>query len=44
MIVRLSGGPVNAVALAISLPLLVPTFILHSVALVRRVVEAPRSS
>ena len=44
MIVRLSGGPVNAVALGISLPLLVPTFVLHSAALVRRTVEAPRAS
>jgi cardiolipin synthase len=44
MIVRLSGGPVNAVALAIALPLLVPTFILHSVALVQRAIEAPRAS
>ncbi len=44
MIVRLSGGPVNTVALAISLPLLVPTFVLHSVALFRRTVAAPRAS
>jgi cardiolipin synthase (CMP-forming) len=41
MIVRLCGGPVNAVALGISIPLLVPTFVLHSVALVRRTLEAP---
>jgi cardiolipin synthase len=44
MIVRLSGGPVNAVALGISIPLLVPTFALHSVALIRRTLEAPRAS
>jgi phosphatidylglycerophosphate synthase len=43
MIVRLSGGPVNAVALGTSLPLLVPTFLLHCVALVRRTAEAPRA-
>jgi phosphatidylglycerophosphate synthase len=44
MIVRLSGGPVNAVALGISIPLLIPTFLLHSAALLRRTLEAPRSS
>jgi cardiolipin synthase len=44
MIVRLTGGPVNTVALAIALPLLVPTFVLHCIALVRRTVEAPRAS
>jgi len=43
MIVRLSSGPVNTVALVISLPLLVPTFVLHSIALVRRTAEAPRA-
>jgi phosphatidylglycerophosphate synthase len=42
MIVRLSGGPVNAVALGIAPPLLLPTLLLHSVALLRRTVEAPR--
>ena len=44
MIVRLSGGPVNAVALGISIPLLVPTFALHSIALIQRTLEAPRAS
>ncbi len=43
MIVRLSGGPVNTVGLVIALPLLVPTFVLHSVALVRRTAQAPRA-
>jgi phosphatidylglycerophosphate synthase len=44
MIVRLSGGPVNTVALVIALPLLLPTLALHSLALVRRTVDAPRSA
>ena len=44
MIVRLSGGPVNTVALVISPPLLLPTLVLHSIALVRRTVEAPRAA
>ena len=44
MIVRLSGGPVNAVALGISIPLLVPTFVLHSVALIQRTLGAPRAA
>ena len=43
MIVRLSGGPVNTVALAIAIPLLLPTLVLHTVALVRRTAEAPRA-
>ena len=42
MIVRLSGGPVNTVALAIGPVLLLPTFALHCVALVQRTVGAPR--
>ena len=42
MIVRLSGGPVNTVALVIAPLLLLPTFLLHSIALLRRMVEAPR--
>ncbi len=44
MIVRLSGGPVNTVALVISIPLLVPTFVLHSAALLQRTVQAPRAT
>ncbi len=44
MIVRLTGGPVNAVALGISIPLLVPTFVLHSIALIQRTLEAPHAS
>jgi hypothetical protein len=43
MIVRLSGGPVNTVALVIAPILLLPTLLLHIVALVRRTVEAPRA-
>ena len=43
MIVRLIGGPVNTVALAIAIPLLLPTFALHVVALVRRTAQAPRA-
>jgi cardiolipin synthase (CMP-forming) len=43
MIVRLSGGPVNTVALVLAPLLLVPTLVLHSIALVRRTVEAPRA-
>jgi len=42
MIVRLSAGPVNTVALIIAPPLLLPTLALHSIALVRRTAEAPR--
>jgi CDP-diacylglycerol---glycerol-3-phosphate 3-phosphatidyltransferase len=42
MIVRLSAGPVNTVALIIAPPLLLPTLVLHSMALVRRTAEAPR--
>ncbi len=44
MIVRLVGGPVNTIALLVALPLLVPTLLLHSLALVRRTVEAPRAA
>ncbi len=43
MIVRLSGGPVNTVALIIAPPLLLPSLVLHSIALARRTVEAPRA-
>jgi phosphatidylglycerophosphate synthase len=43
MIVRLSGGPVNTVALIIAPVLLIPTLVLHTVALVRRTAEAPRA-
>ncbi|MEO8897684.1 MAG: CDP-alcohol phosphatidyltransferase family protein [Candidatus Dormibacter sp.] len=43
MIVRLAGGPVNTVALIIAPLLLVPTFVLHLVALVSRTVDAPRA-
>jgi phosphatidylglycerophosphate synthase len=43
MIVRLSGGPVNTVALIIAPVLLIPTLVLHSIALVRRTAEAPRA-
>jgi cardiolipin synthase len=44
MIVRLSGGPVDTVALVIAPLLLLPTFALHVVALVSRTVDAPRAS
>lgn len=44
MIVRLSGGPVNTVALVIAPVLLLPTFLLHCAALLRRTVEAPRAA
>jgi phosphatidylglycerophosphate synthase len=44
MIVRLAHGPVEAVAFAIAPILLLPTFVLHCAALVRRTVEAPRST
>ncbi|HEY7926273.1 MAG TPA: CDP-alcohol phosphatidyltransferase family protein [Candidatus Dormibacteraeota bacterium] len=43
MIVRLSDGPVNTVALVIAPLLLLPTFVLHVAALVRRTAEAPRA-
>ncbi|MHB8717962.1 MAG: CDP-alcohol phosphatidyltransferase family protein [Candidatus Dormibacteria bacterium] len=41
LLVRLAGGPVNTVALAVGIPVLLPTFALHAVALVRRAREAP---
>jgi phosphatidylglycerophosphate synthase len=44
MIVRLSGGPVNTVALIIAPPLLVPSLVLHSIALTRRTIDAPRAA
>ena len=44
MIVRLSGGPVNTVALVIAPVLLLPTLVLHGIALVRRTVDAPRAA
>jgi cardiolipin synthase len=44
MIVRLSGGPVNTVALVIAPLLLLPTFVPHVVALVSRTVDAPRAA
>lgn len=44
MIVKLSGGPVEAVALGIAPVLLLPTLVLHSLALLQRTVEAPRVS
>lgn len=44
MIVRLADGPVNTVALIIAPILLVPTLLLHSIALVRRTAEAPRAA
>lgn len=44
MIVRLAGGPVNTVALVIAPVLLLPTLVLHSIALVRRTVDAPRAA
>ena len=40
--VRLFGGPVDVIALIIALPTLVPTALLHFVALFRRVAESPR--
>ncbi len=44
MIVRLADGPVNTVALIIAPVLLLPTLLLHSIALVRRTAEAPRAA
>jgi phosphatidylglycerophosphate synthase len=44
MIVRLSAGPVNTVALIIAPPLLLPSLALHTLALVRRTVDAPRAA
>jgi phosphatidylglycerophosphate synthase len=44
MIVKLSGGPVEAVAFGIAPVLLLPTLLLHSIALVRRTAEAPRAT
>lgn len=41
MIVRISAGPVQQVAIVIAVPLLLPTLILHVVALARRIAEAP---
>jgi phosphatidylglycerophosphate synthase len=41
--VRLFAGPVDIVALIIALPTLVPTALLHFVALFRRVAAAPRA-
>jgi len=41
--VRLLGGPVEIVALIIALPTLVPTALLHFVALFQRVAAAPRA-
>jgi phosphatidylglycerophosphate synthase len=42
-IVRLFSGPVEIIALIIALPTLVPTALLHFVALFRRVAESPRA-
>jgi cardiolipin synthase len=44
MLVRLAGGPVDAVALGIAPVLLLPTLALHVVALYRRTADAPRAS
>ena len=41
LVVRLAGGPVNAVALAVAIPILLPTLALHVAALWRRTLEAP---
>ena len=41
--VRLLGGPVDVVALILSLPTLVPTALLHFVALFQRVAASPRA-
>ena len=41
--VRLLGGPVDIIALVISIPTLVPTALLHFVALFRRVAASPRA-
>jgi phosphatidylglycerophosphate synthase len=40
-LVRVANGPVDVVALAVALPTLVPTALLHFVALARRVFSAP---
>lgn len=42
-VVRLFGGPVEVVALIIALPTLVPTALLHFVALFQRVAASPRA-
>ncbi len=42
-VVRLFGGPVDTVALIIALPTLVPTALLHFVALFQRVATSPRA-
>ena len=44
LIVRLAGGPVNTFALAVGIPILLPTFALHVVALLRRTIEAPTAA
>lgn len=44
MFVRIAGGPVQAVAIALSIPLLLPTFVLHMVALLRRTAAAPTAT
>ena len=41
LLVRVFDGPVNAVALIVALPTLVPSMLLHFVALARRAREAP---
>ena len=41
MLVHVAGGPVALIDLAVGLPLLVPTGLLHFAALVRRVAAAP---
>jgi len=41
--VRIAGGPIDVAALAVALPTLVPTMILHFIALGRRAAAAPRA-
>jgi uncharacterized membrane protein YdfJ with MMPL/SSD domain len=41
MLVKVFGGPVAVVDMAVGLPLLVPTCLLHFAALVQRVSSAP---
>lgn len=44
LVVRIAGGPIDVVALALGLPLLVPTLLLHLIALGQRTAEAPQRS
>ena len=43
LLVRIAGGPIDTVALAVALPTLVPTMVLHFIALARRAGAASRA-